>query len=144
MREGRTEINSMLEALWLTALGIIDEVQGIKTTQSGLLERIVAVEARLQKNFVSMANDIEVQRNVINKLVGTMNEWEREQKVLRRDVDEGQRWSQLLENGTMVILMERLEKLETRMAEKDEEIAVLRGQVYLCHMWLFGPPADRE
>ena len=52
----------MMEALRLTASGIIDEVQGIKTTQSGLLERIVAVEARLQnalvgvnKNFVSMS-----------------------------------------------------------------------------------------
>ena len=78
------EINSMLEVLRLTASGIIDEVQGIKTTQSGLLERIVAVEARLQnapvgvnKNFVSMSNDIKVQRNIINKLVGTMNQWER-------------------------------------------------------------------
>ena len=76
-----------------------------------------------------MSNDIEVQHNVINKLVGMMNQWEREQKVLRRDVDEGQRWSQQLENRTMVVLMERLEKLETWMAEKDEEIAVLRGQV---------------
>ena len=65
-----------------------------------------------------------------------MNQWEREQKVLCRDVDEGQRWSQQLENGTMVVLMERLEKLETRMAEKDEEIAMLRGQVCLYHMWL--------
>ena len=36
----------------------------------------------------------------------------------------------------MVVLMERLEKLETRMAEKDEEIAVLRGQVGLYCMWL--------
>ena len=97
MREGRQEVDSMMEALRLTASGIIDEVQGIKTMQSGLLERIVAVEARLQnalvgvnKNFVSMANDIEVQRNVINKLVGTMNQWEQEQKVLRKDVEEGQ------------------------------------------------------
>ena len=136
-------MDSMMEALWLTASGIIDEVQGIKTTQSGLLERIVAVEARLQnalvgvnKNFVSMSNDIEVQRNVINKLVGTMNQWKREQKVLRKDVDEGQRWLQQLENGMMVVLAERLEKLETRMAEKDEEIAVLRGQVCLYRMWL--------
>ena len=31
----------------------------------------------------------------------------------------------------MVVLMERLEKLETRMAEKDEEIATLQGQVGL-------------
>ena len=143
MQEGRTEIDSMLEALRLTASGIIDEVQGIKTMQGGLLERIVAVEACLQnalvginKNFVSMSNDIDVQRNVINKLVGTMNQWEREQKVLRRDVDEGQRWLQQVENGMMVVLAERLEKLETRMAEKDEEIAVLQGQVGLFRMWL--------
>ena len=133
----------MLEALQLTALGIIDEVQGIKTTQGGLLERIVAVEARLQnalvgvnKNFVLMSNDIEVQHNVINKLVGTMNQWEREQKILHKDVDEGQCWSQQLENGSMVILMERLEKLETRMAKKDEEIATLQGQASLYLMWL--------
>ena len=133
----------MLEVLWLTASGIINEVQGIKTTQSGLLERIVAVEARLQnalvginKNFVLMSNDIEVQCNVINKLVCMMNQWEQEQKVLRKDVDEGQCWLQRLENGTMVILMEHLEKLENWMAEKDEEIAVLQGQVCLYPMWL--------
>ena len=66
------EIDSMLETLRLTTLGTIDEVQGIKTTQSGLLEQIVAMEAWLQnalvgvnKNFVSMSNDIEAQRNVI-------------------------------------------------------------------------------
>ena len=126
----------MLEVLRLTALGIIDEVQGIKATQSGLLERIVAVKAHLQgalvgvnKNFVSMSNDIKVQWTVINKLVGTMNEWEWEQKVLCKDVDEGQHWSQQLENGTMVVLMEHLKKLETQMAKKDEEITLLRGQV---------------
>ena len=127
----------------MTMSGIIDEVQGIKTMQSGLLERIVAVEARLQnalvginKNFVSMSNDIEVQRNVINKLVGTMNQWECEQKVLCKDVDEGQCWSQQLENESMVVLMECLERLETRMAKKDEEIAMLRGQASLYLMWL--------
>ena len=46
----------MMEALRLTASGIIDEVQGIKTTQSGLLERIVAVEARLQNALALGAN----------------------------------------------------------------------------------------
>ena len=123
--------------------GIIDQVQGIKTTQSGLLERIIAMEAHLQgalvgvnKNFVSMSNDIKVQHNVINKLVGTMNQWEWEQKVLCKDVDKGQRWSQQLENGMMVVQMECLEKLETRMAEKDEEIALLQGQASLYRMWL--------
>ena len=39
---------------------------------------------------MSIANDVKVQRTIINKSVGTMNEWEGEQKVLRRDIDEGQ------------------------------------------------------
>ena len=56
--------------------------------------------------------------------------------MLRKDVDEGQRWSQHLENGMMVVLMEHLEKLETRMAKKDEEIAMLQGQVGLFRIWL--------
>ena len=42
---------------------------------------------------------------------------------------EAQRWLQQLENGMMVVLMERLEKLEARMAKKDKEIALLQGQV---------------
>ena len=69
------------------------------------LERIITSEAQLQnalvgvnKNFMLMSNNIEVQHNVINKLVGMMNQWEWEQKVLRKDVDEGQHWSQQLEN----------------------------------------------
>jgi hypothetical protein len=78
-----------------------------------------------------MSHDIEVQRTVINKLVRTMNDWEREQKSLRQDINEGQRWSRLVENGTLVALAERLEKLEDRMAEKDEEIAMLREQVHV-------------
>ena len=78
-----------------------------------------------------MSNDIEVQCNIINKLVGTMNQWEQKQKVLCKDVDEGQCWLQQLENGTMAVLLERLEKLETRMAEKDEEIASRTGRSLL-------------
>ena len=54
MQEGRTEVDSMLEALWLTASVIINEVQGIKTMQSGLLERIVAIEARIQGALVGV------------------------------------------------------------------------------------------
>ena len=139
----------MLEALRLTVSGIINEVQGIKTTQSGLLEQIITVEAQLQnalvgvnKNFVLMSNDIEVQHNVINKLVATMNQWEREQKVLCKDVDEGQCWLQQLENGMMVVLMEHLKKLETRMAKKDEEILQLHEQVRTSTVGLLLPTTD--
>ena len=48
----------MLEALRLTASGIINEVQGIKTTQSGLLEQTIAVEAQLQNALVGTGGKI--------------------------------------------------------------------------------------
>ena len=35
----------------------------------------------------------------------------------------------MMEDGTIRLLMERLDKVEDRLAEKDEEIAILRGQV---------------
>ena len=60
-----------------------------------------------------------------------MNDWEWEQKVLHRDVDDSQKWSQQLENGTLVNFMEHLKKLENWMAEKDAEITELHGQVCL-------------
>ena len=43
----------------------------------------------------------------------------------------------------MVVLMERLEKLETRMAEKDAEIATLRGQVGPRPCGAFEPYVDK-
>ena len=40
-------------------------------------------------------------------------------------------WTKEQEDGTMVMLSERLQKLEDRMAEKDQEIANLREKVHL-------------
>jgi uncharacterized coiled-coil protein SlyX len=136
MSTGRQETDGLMEALRLTASGILDEVLGVKASQAGLLERIVAVEARLQEvlvkiqqNFVKLANDVDVQRTVINKLTGHMTDYTRDLLNLRQTVDQGQEWSRRVENGTLVVMAERLQKLEDRMAEKDQEIAMLRGQV---------------
>ena len=37
----------------------------------------------------------------------------------------GKKWSRQMEDGQLVVMMERIQKLEDPMAEKDEEIAVL-------------------
>jgi uncharacterized coiled-coil protein SlyX len=136
MVTGRQETDGLMEALRLSASGIIEEVQGLKASQAGLLERIVAVEARLQEvlvrinqNFVKLANNVDVQRTVINKLTSHMTDYTRDLQNIRHSVDQGQEWSRQVENGTLVVLAERLQKLEDRMAEKDQEIAMLRGQV---------------
>ena len=57
---------------------------------------------------------------------------------VKEEVRKGKEWSQLMEEGQLVAMMERIQKLEDCMAKKDEEIAVLRGKVRLssCHNWL--------
>ena len=57
---------------------------------------------------------------------------------VEEEVQKGKEWFRQMEEGQLVAMMERIQKLEDRMAEKDEEIAVLRGKVCLssCHNWL--------
>ena len=50
---------------------------------------------------------------------------------LRQDVALLMAWTKEQEDGTTVMLSERLQKLEDRMAEKDLEIASLRDKVHL-------------
>ena len=50
---------------------------------------------------------------------------------LRQDVALLMAWTKEMEDGTTVMLSERLQRLEDRMAEKDQEIATLREKVHL-------------
>ena len=54
---------------------------------------------------------------------------------LRQDVSLLMAWSKEMEDGSMVVTLDRLQKLEDWMAEKDAEIAALRERVHLsfCH-----------
>ena len=65
---------------------------------------------------------------------------------LRQDVALLMAWTKEQEDGTTVMLLERLEKLETRMVEKDQEIGELRDKVHLssCRDWLRLMISDRR
>ena len=54
---------------------------------------------------------------------------------VEEEVKKGKEWSRQMEDGQLVVMMERIQKLEDWMAEKDEEIAVLQTKVHLsfCH-----------
>jgi predicted RNase H-like nuclease (RuvC/YqgF family) len=139
MSEGCCEVDRLMDALRLSTMGIVDEVQGLRVSAGGLMERVIAVEERLQNalvgvnnNFVALSNTIETHQNVSTKLVGVLNRFEKEQQQLWIEVNHGKEWSQQMEDGTLAVLVERLEKLENRIAEKDEEIAMLRGQMCSC------------
>ena len=52
--------------------------------------------------------------------------------VLKRtiqDVEKGKDWSKTIDDGVLVTMSERMEKMEARMAEQELEIVELRRQV---------------
>ena len=60
-----------------------------------------------------------------NKLSNRLGEKIAQGEQLRQDVNLLMAWTKEQEDGMMVMLSERLQKLEDRMAEKDQEIANL-------------------
>ena len=64
-----------------------------------------------------------------NKLSTRLGEEIAHGERLRQDVALLMSWTKEMEDGTTVMLSERLQKLEDRMAEKDQEIANLREKV---------------
>ena len=70
-------------------------------------------------------------RQMNNSLSNRLREECAQGERLRQDVALLMAWTKEQEDGTTVMLLERLEKLEGRMAEKDQEIANLREKVHL-------------
>ena len=77
-------------------------------------------------------------RRMNNTLSNRLREELAQGERLRQDVALLMAWTKEQEDGTTVMLLERLQKLEDRMAEKDQEIASLRDKVHLssCRDWL--------
>ena len=71
----------------------------------------------------------------MNKLYSQLGEEIAQGEQLHQDVSLLMAWTKEMEDGMMVMLLERLQKLEDRMAEKDQEIANLREKVCesSCH-----------
>ena len=71
-------------------------------------------------------------RRMNNRLSNRLREEVTTGEQLRQDVALLMAWTKEQEDGTMVMLSERLQKLEDRMAEKDQEIANLQEKVHLA------------
>ena len=70
-------------------------------------------------------------RRMTNKLSNRLGEEIAQGERVRQDVTLLMAWTKEQEDGTTVMLLERLQKLEDQMAEKDQEIASLRDKVHL-------------
>ena len=69
-------------------------------------------------------------RRMNNKLSNHLGEEIAQGERLRQDVALLMAWTKEQEDGTTVMLSERLQKLEDQMAEKDQEIVNLREKVH--------------
>ena len=90
------------------------------------------------KNMLKLFDELNVQQGLINQVVLQNGIVESQLVKVEEGVKAGKEWSQQIEDSQLAMMMERIQKLEDWMAEKDEEIAVLRGKVRLssCHNWL--------
>jgi hypothetical protein len=81
----------------------------------------------LEKRLLDRQEDFRRMYNMLSSAIGVEKQ---NVAMLIKEVVSLKTRAQLSEDGTMRVMEERLQKLEDRMAEKDEEIAVLRGKVH--------------
>ena len=78
-----------------------------------------------------MFEELNVQWGLLNRTVLWNGIEEARLLHIVQEVEKGKEWSRQMEEGQLVMMVERIQKLEDQMAEKDEEIAVLQGKVWL-------------
>ena len=84
-----------------------------------------------QEYWTRLALSFDDLRWMNNSLSNRLGEELAQGERLRQDVALLMAWTKEQEDGMTVMLLERLQKLEDRMAEKDQEIASLRDKVCL-------------
>ena len=80
-----------------------------------------------------LVEDIRANRDLANRLIGKIEEFETVLKCTIQDVEKGKDWSKTINDGVLVTMSERMEKMEARMAEQELEIVELRRQVSGSH-----------
>ena len=100
-------------------------------TINSLGETMEAWRKEQQEYRTRLALSFDDLRRMNNSLSNRLREECAQGERLRQDVALLMAWTKEQEDGTTVMLLERLEKLEGRMAEKDQEIVNLREKVHL-------------
>jgi len=94
-------------------------------------ERMVKSLKTLEAQVLQHQGDLTELRAKIGFLDTKVNYVSDRVSVLENEVRRLNERQNQTSEGTLALVLERLQKLEDRAAEKDEEIAVLRGQVSL-------------
>ena len=129
-------MTSSRDALGAAFRGCHNAVDEAKYQHNLLHEEVLKQQAHYEKlakdvdrNVRCLVDDIWANRDLGNRLIGKIEEFETVLKRTIQDVEKGKDWSKTIDEGVLVTMMERMEKMEARMAEQELEVVELRRQV---------------
>ena len=129
-------MTSSRDALGAAFRGCHNAVDEAKYQHNLLHEEVLKQQAHYEKlakdvdhNVRCLVEDIWANRDLANRLIGKIEEFETVLKRTIQDVEKGKDWSKTIDDGVLVTMSERMEKMEARMAEQELEIVELRRQV---------------
>ena len=129
--------NRCEEVKWRQSL-IQEEFKKLQCQWEKQAKAINFIRDGTHKNMTKLFNELNVECGLINQATLQDSAMGSHMAKVEEEVQKGKEWSRQIEEGQLVAMMERIQKLEDQMAEKDEEIAILRGKIRLlsCHDWL--------
>ena len=83
----------------------------------------------VDRNVRCLVDDIQANQDLGNRLIRKIEEFEMVLKRTIQDIEKGKDWSKTIDDGVLVMMSERMEKMEARMAEQELEIVELCCQV---------------
>ena len=129
-------MTSSRDALGAAFRGCHNAVDEAKYQHNLLHEEVLKQQAHYEKlakdvdrNVRCLVDDIQANRDLGNRLIGKIEEFETVLKRTIQDVEKGKDWSKTIDDGVLVTMMERMEKMEARMAEQELEVVEPRRQV---------------
>ena len=129
--------NHCKEVKWQQLL-IQEEFKKLQCQWEKQAKAINFIRDGTHKNMTKLFNELNIQCELLNRATLQDGVMGSHMMKVEEEVEKGKEWSRQMEEGQLVVMMERIQKLEDWMAKKDEEIVVLRGKVCLssCHNWL--------
>ena len=129
-------MTSSRDALGAAFRGCHNAVDEAKYQHNLLHKEVLKQQAHYEKlvkdvnrNVRCLVDDIWANRDLANQLLGRVGEFETVLKHMIQDIEKGKDWSKTIGDGVLVMMSERMEKMEARMAEQELEIVELHRQV---------------
>ena len=133
-------MTSSRDALGAAFRGCHNAVDEAKFQHNLLHEEVLKQQAHYEKlakdvdrNVRCLVDDIRANRDLGNRLIGKVEEFETVLKRTIQDVEKGKDWSKTINDGVLITILERMEKMEAWMAEQELEIVELHHQVSGSH-----------